>query len=465
MRVSLRREGVLGRVAVLLPALIVALPFVIASGSVASAQTLQSVLVRTYQSNPTLAAERARQRSDDENVPRALAGFRPSVSANATYGPGIQRDQTGKTTTASPFMPGLTLDQTLYDSGKTAGYVSSAESSVFAGRATLRGVEQDVLLSAVTAYVDVLRDTAVVDLRRNNVENLRETLRRAQKRFDTGDVSRTDPAQAQARLAQGQANLATAISNLTASRATFRRIVGQDPQKLVFPDEPTSRLPASLQAALASAFDHHPAIRSAVHLVDVAASDLRVSKSALGPTVSVQGSASRTFGRTLDGTGSTSQFSVQANAPLYDGGVASADIRAAKETLGQRRIELEIARDQVRSDLRAAWGTLDAARAAIPAGETSVMANEIALAGVTNEEAEGQRTTLDVLNAQQELINARVNLAAARRDRVVAGYGLLAAAGSLTASRLALRTDTYRPETHYRQVRDLRYGTGTPDGR
>lgn len=451
-------------------------PLLIASALVlcassAAAEPLAAALARTYRGNPQLSAERARQRSDDENVPRALSGFRPNINAQAQFGPTYLRPRPGTGDyIASPLTLSLSLQQMLFDSGKTAAGVRSAESAVFGGRASLRGVEQTVLLMAVAAYLNVLRDEQLVTLQLGNIEALTETLRIARKRFETGDTNRTDSAQAEGRLARGQADLAVARSNLEASRAIYRQVIGAPAQSLVFPAPPSALLPRSLALASASARGNHPAIRAAIHAVDGAEHDVKVAEADLGPQANLQGSLQRDIGRTFPSDVSPTQtpsysIGVQASVPIYDGGANAAVVRQAKENVGQRRMDLEAARVGVVADLRTAWGVLEAARAAVPAAEAAVAANEIAVAGVKNEALEGQRTTLEVLNAQQELLGARSSLVVARRDLVVASYGVLSAAGELTARRLNLRGQHYRPETHYDQVRDLKAGLRTPDGR
>lgn len=438
-----------------------------AGAAPAAAETLAAALARTYRGNPQLGAERARQRSDDENVPRALAGYRPTVSAEVQAGPTYQRYRPGQgssLTVNAPFS--LNVNQMLYDAGKTSATVRSAESNVLGGRATLRGVEQTVLLLAVTAYMDVLRDEQLVTLQLGNIEGLTETLRIARKRYESGDTRRTDSAQAESRLARGRADLAAARSALEASRATYRQVIGAPPQDLAFPPAQLALLPRSLAAAVALARTDHPAVRSAVHAVDSAEHDVKVAEADLGPQLSVQGGFDQQVGPTVKADSKPSYtLGFQASVPIYDGGAAAAAVRLAKETVGQRRMELSAARADVVSDLRTAWGALDAARAAIPAADTAVSANQIALAGVQREALDGQRTILDVLNAQQELLTARTSLVTARRDLVVAAYGALAAAGILTAKRLGLAGPVYRPETHYDQVRDLKAGLRTPDGR
>lgn len=433
----------------------------------AAAEPLAAALARTYRGNPQLSAERARQRADDENVPRALSGYRPTISGQATYGPTYQRVRPGEgQNLVAPLTSGLTLEQMVFDSGRTASSVRSAESAVFGGRAALRGVEQTVLLMAVTAYMNVLRDEQLVTLQLGNIEALAETLRIARKRFELGDSRRTDSAQAEGRLAKGEADLALARSNLQASLSAYRQVIGAAARDLVFPAAPAGLLPRSLAGATAAARSGHPAIRAAIHAVDGAELDVKTAEADLGPQAKLQGSLQKNVGPRLPGDESPYySLGIQATVPIYDGGAAHAAIRQAKENAGRARMELESARSGVVADLRTAWGVLEAARAAVPAAEAAIAANEIAVAGVKNEALEGQRTTLEVLNAQQELLNARSLLVVARRDLVVASYGALSATGILTARRLGLAGGRYRPETHYEQVRDLGAGLRTPDGR
>lgn len=431
------------------------------------AEPLAAALARTYRGNPQLSAERARQRADDENVPTALSGYRPAITGQALFGPRYERERPGQgDALVAPLALGLSVDQMLYDSGRTAAAVRGAESAVLGGRAALRGVEQTVLLMAVTAYLDVLRDEQLVTLQLGNIEALTETLRIARKRFELGDTRRTDSAQAEGRLARGRADLAFARSNLQASVAAYRQAIGAPPRDLAFPAPPDRLLPRSLAAASARTRAEHPAVRAAMHAVDGAELGVKAAEADLGPQARLQGSLQGSIGRRLPSDQTPLYtFGVQANVPVYDGGVAAAAVRRAKETVGQRRMDLEAARLAVVADLRTAWANLEAARAAVPAAEAAIAANEIAVAGVRAEALEGQRTTIEVLNAQQELLGARSSLVVARRDLVVASYGTLSAAGMLTARRLGLAGRHYRPETHYDQVRDLKSGLQTPDGR
>lgn len=434
----------------------------------ASAETLQQALRRTYQNNPQLNADRARQRATDETVPQALAGYRPQISAGFEAGPNYQYARPGNGPSfVQPLTLNLNVDMNLFDGGRTSNSVRSAESAVLAGRATLRGVEQTVLLMAVTAYLDVLRDQAIRDLVANNITALSETLRIARVRYEKGDARRTDMAQAEARLARGKADLAVAVANLAASQATYRQVVGAQPADLAFPRPADGLMPASLTLAVRTALEGHPAVRAAVHAVDGAQTDVRVIAGELAPSLRVTGTLQRVFGQSRDDDPAALPVNIgpQLTVPIYEGGEVYARVRQAKETVAQRRAELEATRDDVRSDMRSAWGTFESARASVPANEKAVEAAEVALAGVTRESLEGARTILDVLNSQQELLAARSNLVSARRDLVVASYGALAAMGVLTHKKLDLATRRYRPETHYEQVRDLGETARTPDGR
>jgi outer membrane protein len=339
---------------------------------------------------------------------------------------------------------------------------------VFSARETLRSTEQSVLLSAATAYMNLLRDSALLDLQRSNVTVLEATLRQTRDRFNVGEVTRTDVAQAESRLAAGRSSLLTAESNYITSKANYRQVIGVEPGRLV-PAMPVDRLsPRNLSGSMARARTEHPTITTAAYNVDVAQYQVKVAEGALYPTLSLQGAAQKQHGSTTNlntreslSASATAQLSV----PLYQGGQEYATIRQAKETLGQRRLDLDTARDQVQSTVTQAWGQLQAAKAQIEATQAQVAAAEIALNGVREEARVGQRTTLDVLNAQQDLVNARASLVTAQRDRVVASYTVLSAVGSLSPQILGLGVPNYDPMVHYQQVRDSWIGVRTPDGR
>jgi outer membrane protein len=438
----------------------------------ARADTVAEALARAYQSNPQLNAERARQRATDEGVPQAMAGYRPQVAA--TLGVGLQAvrnllpDNTIQGATLKPWTIGVTVTQTLFNGFKTANSVRVAEFQVQSGREALRNVGQGVLLDAVTVYTNVLANQSLVEAQRANVTSLRETLGIAQKRLNAGDVTPTDLSQAEARLARGQADLNAAEVNLAISQATYMQIVGNTPSRLS-PAEPVDRLlPRSRDEATAQAFKGNPAVLAAGYDVDVATTTISVAESSLYPIVTLQGSASRASETdTTLGTKRTDQASIlgQATVPLYDGGLAAAQTRQAKELSTQSRLVLEQVRNQARTAATGAWVSNEGAKAAVAAAEAEVRAAGVALQGVQREAQGGQRTTVDVLNAQQDLVAAKARLIGAQRDRVVASYQLLAAVGKLDVRTLGLNTPDYLPEVHYHQVRDAWHGLRTPDGK
>jgi outer membrane protein len=452
---------------------------ILAAAWPAQAETLESALARAYGSNPTLNSQRANVRAVDENVPRAKSGYRPRVTGTADVGAEYAEQETParpsafgvtpNTTTVTRTAPrgvGVQIDQTLFNGNRTRNSVRQAESQVISARESLRNQEQNVLFDAATAYMNVLRDTAILNLQRNNVEVIEEQLRQTRDRFDVGEVTRTDVAQAEARLAGARSQASLAEANLRTSIATYRRVVGVEPRQLA-PGRPLDRLlPPSLEAALQIGLKEHPAIQSALHAVDAAELQVKIAEGELAPTLGLRGTVARRYENQIPGDELTSASIVaQLTVPIYEGGEVYARARQAKETVGQRRLEADSIRDQVRAAVITAWGQLEAARAQIIAAQAQVEAGETALAGVREEARVGQRTTLDVLNAQQELLNARVNLITAQRDRVVASYAVVQSAGRLTSRALGLNVGHYSAKVHYDQVKDLWFGLTTPDGR
>jgi outer membrane protein len=442
----------------------------------ACADTLEGALVLAYQNNPSLNAQRASVRATDEGVPQALSGYRPKVTVNGSIGQQYIDSTTRTSTVAATYTQlsgtmtpsnfGITATQTLYNGFQTANKTRQAESQVQAARETLRVTEQTVLLNAVTAYMNLLRDGAILDLQRRNVEVLQEQLRQTRDRFNVGEVTRTDVAQSESRLASGRSQVLSAEATYKASVATYRQVIGVEPGKLT-PGSPVDRFsPQNLPASIGVATATHPAVTSAQYNVDAALLQVKVAEGALYPTLALQGNVQQGY---EIGLLQLKQFNAsvlgQLTVPIYQGGAEYSLIRQAKETLGQQRLTLDTARDQVRQTVVQSWGQLDAAKANIEATQAQVQASEIALNGVREEARVGQRTTLDVLNAQQELVNARVALVSAQRDRVVASYTLLASVGRLSPQVLGLRVPVYDSNVHYQQVRDSWAGVRTPDGR
>jgi outer membrane protein len=445
------------------------------AGPAANAETLEQALVLAYQSNPQLNAQRASARATDEGVAIALGGYRPRVTATGSLsevylenvtragGTGVKTAGENAVTTV-----GATGTQTLFNGFQTGNRTRQAESQVFAARETLRSTEQTVLLSAVTAYMNLLRDAAILELQRSNVNVLEATLRQTRDRFSAGEVTRTDVAQAESRLAGGRSQLLTAESNYTTSKAQYRQVVGVEPGRLTAAMPVDRFSPRTLEASRARALTEHPTITTANYNMDAAVLQVKIAEGALYPTLQLQTSVNKSFGSTTQ-LNNLQSFSAsvggQLSVPLYQGGQEYATIRQSKETLGQRRLDLETARDQVVSNVTQSWGQLEAAKAQIESTTAQVNAAEIALNGVREEARVGQRTTLDVLNAQQDLVNARVALVTAQRDRVVASYTVLAAVGSFSPQVLGLKVQVYDAVTHYHQIRDSWAGVRTPDGR
>jgi outer membrane protein len=439
----------------------------------AGAETLLSALAKAYQNNPQLNAQRAIVRQTDEAVPQALSGYRPTISVTASAGPQYTDTKIksgGATThlegTTVPRAIGITGQQTLFNGFQTANRTRAAEGQVSAARETLRVMEQTILLAAATIYMDVLRDTAALEVQRSNVRVLTETLRQTRDRFNVGEVTRTDVAQAEAQLAAGQSALHAAESTLFTSRGNYRRIIGVEAASLA-PGAPVDRLsPQSLPAASALGMSQNPTVTAAMFGVDVALLQVKIAEGALYPRLTLTGTAQQQYDVSL----TTPQlFTASAlfglTIPIYQGGTEYATIRQSKETLGQQRLNLDQMRDQARANVVQAWGQVQASKAQVLAAQQQVTASEVALNGVREEARVGQRTTLDVLNAQQALVNARLALVNAQHDRVVASYNLLSAVGRLSPQILRLPTSIYDPMVHYQQVRDVWSGVRTPDGR
>ena len=444
----------------------------------ALADTIEAALVRAYQNNPQLNAQRANVRATDENVPQALSGYRPKVALTASAGYQYTDVNTtaGGTPTAivrteihganAPRSAGLTISQTLFNGQQTANRTRAAESQVSGSREALRVLEQTVLLSAATIYMDYLRDSAIVEVQRSNTRVLEQTLKQTRDRFNVGEVTRTDVAQSEAQLAAGKTQQLTAESNLTTTRSNFRRIIGNEPAQLA-PGSPVDRfLPATLTASVDLSLVENPNVTASMFGIDVNYLQVKINEGALLPTVSLQASVQQSYEQTQTifrsfGASAVAQLSV----PVYQGGAEYSLIRQSKETLAQQRLVLEQTRDQTRANTVTAWGQLVAGKAQVASAQSQVTASEIALNGVREEAKAGQRTTLDVLNAQQALVNARVALVTAQHDRVVASYAVLNAVGRLSPQVLNLATTTYDPSVHYQQVRDSWYGVRTPDGR
>ncbi len=432
------------------------------AGPPVSAETLAQALASAYTNNPTLRAERARQRVTDEQVPQALSDWRPTVVANGDAG--VQHTDTsgpGNAANTEPAGLSIQLTQPLFRGLRTINQTKAAEANVRAGRQSLLSVEQQLLFDSASVFMDVIRDRVIVGLRRKNVSFLGEQLRAANARFEVGEITRTDVSQANARQSLARSNLANARSNLQNSRANYVRLIGHPPGKLTRA-KVLRRLPKTLQHAVAVAERTNPRILAAVHFEVASRHNIDVAKGNLLPTLSLQAQYQlRNDPSTFTSTSETAVVSGVLSVPLYQSGRVFSQVRQAKQTASQQRLEVLEARRAVRERVVSSWHALVATRQTIRSFSDQVRANRFALEGVRQEALVGSRTTLDVLDAEQELVDSQISLAGARRDNIVAAYLLLGAIGKLTAADLRLPAPIYDPSAHYDATRDRWFGTDT----
>ena len=464
----------LGRSAAL--ALIAATPAV-------RAETLQQALIDAYDSNPDLTTQRAAVRALDEGTAIAAAGGRPYVAA--TVGVAEQFQSVGGFSHSNDEGRALTavanLNVPFFSGGRVKNGIRAADRRIDAGRETLRSVENTVLVGVVTAYLDTQRDAVVVDLNRNQVKVLQEELRASNDRFQVGDLTRTDVAQSQARLANAQSNLSLAEAQLIASQENYRRVVGHAPGVLA-PPPPLPPLPGTAEQAVDQAVAYNPTLGAARLEERAAALDVQVAKANRLPTLqassglnyintlnsggSSNGGTNVIPGTTTGGVSSTPIIStsnvetsttvgISATVPLYQGGLVSAQVRQANDRRSQALEQIAVAERNAVASARNAYEGVQSSNAVIKASQTAVDANTLALEGTHQENLVGSRTILDVLNAQQELLNARVTLVRAQRDAYVAGYTLLSAIGRADADSLGLPVARYNPQDNYNRVRHV----------
>ncbi len=446
----------------------------------AAAETIEAALARAYENNPQLNAQRAIVRQTDEGVAQALSGYRPTLSANAAVG----EQFTNETGTHSAYSAGIAQwrgvhDQRIHHPELGRRYRPADPVQRRADRQQgARGRKPGLPGARDAAHDGAIRAAIGCDRLHGHVARHREsrsatkqpacferTLKDTRNRFSAGQVTLTDVAQAEAQLAAGEASLHAAESTLMTTKANYRRIIGNDPANLA-PASPVDRLaPPTLNAAIALGAAQNPSVLAALYGVDVAQLQVKIAEGALWPTLALQGSVQQ---QTLPNIITPNLFlgtaMLNLSVPIYQGGAEYSAIRLDKETVAQQRLNVDQVRDQTRANVVQAWGQLQAAKAQVEAAHRQNEASERALNGVRNEAQAGQRTTLDLLNAQQALVNARVSLIVAQHDRVVASYSLVSAVGRLSAEVLGLPVSVYDPATHYHQVRDAWFGMRTPSG-
>ena len=429
----------------------------------AEAASLYEALATAYAANPTLEAARANLRAIDENVPQVLSEWRPSVIGQAQAGHEWDEVQ-GPTQALSqsetnPRSYSVTVRQPIFDGFGTVSGTSQAENQVEAGRARLINTEQSVLQSAVSAYMAVVRDQAVLELNRSNEKVLQAQLEATEARFEVGELTRTDVAQAQSRLQGAIAQRIQAEGQLTSSRAIYRQVIGEDPVDVAMPTD-MPPLPSSKDEAIALS-QAAPNVVAAQFDERAAKDNIDVQFSDLLPSVAIEGSYERREDvGTRDNEANVGQVLGTVTIPLYQAGAPDSRVRQSKQVYMQTRRLTDEALRAAEQEAITAWQGLQTAVAQSQSFEEQVRAADLALEGVRQEQEVGARTILDVLDAEQESLNAKVSLVSSQTDRVVAQYRLLAAGGALTAANLALNVEFYDPRRHYDQVRDKFIGTG-----
>ena len=433
--------------------------FLCAAFERASADTIESALAKAYMNNPDFNAQRAALRATDEGVQRARAGLLPSVSASSSLG---RQSSTYNSSNEvlSPRTLGVSVTQSLYNGARVTNQIDQSEKSVLAAREQLRSVEQKVLFGASSGYMAVVRDTAVLKVRQANINVLKEQLRQTEDRFNVGEVTRTDVAQVSAQLAAAEAERSAAQASLASSVASYQQIIGSMPDALADAVPLVNMVPTSLDQALLIGQADHPDIRTARFSVDIAAAGVKIAQGELLPSLSLKGSLTHANDyKSADDEYNDASIVASLTIPLYEGGEVHARVRQLKETLGQRRLEADSALRAVIAEISSAWSQYITSQARIKAAETQIEAATVALNGTREEAKVGQRTTLDVLIADQTLFGAQVNLVTAQTDRVVASYRVLSSVGKLSANSLGLKVKGYDAKVHYDKVKGRLYGS------
>jgi outer membrane protein len=447
----------------------------------ARAQTLSDALAQAYSYNPALLAARAQLRSVDENVPQALAGWRPTVTITSTAGVvdgrvrSLSREQfldpnTGDVglrqfgvttrTERDLYTNSVTVTQPLFRGGRTTALTRRAENQVLAQRARLLTTEQQVMADAVNAYVSVIRFQEELRLNINNEQVLAEQLRATNERFRVGEITRTDVAQAESRLARARSDRSTAEGNLQVARATFQRVIGMMPQRLIAP-QPLRPPVANAQEAGQAAATNNPAVVAALFDEATRRDEIQAQIAQLLPTLGLTGQAFRNDNQTQAHTRLTgAQIIAQLTVPIYQGGAEYAAVRQARQAAQQARHTVEDQRRAATQSATQAWEQLQSTRAQVESQRAAIRAAEIALDGVQREAIVGSRTTLEVLNAEQELLQNRTDLVRALANMVAQSYSLASAIGRLTAQDLALPVDLYDMRAYYNAVRNRWIGFG-----
>lgn len=431
----------------------------------AGAETLNDVLAFTYENNPTIMAERTNLKATDEGVARAKSGYRPTVIAKGSIGRTHNKleydDILGDATyNQTPTDVSVSLVQPVFSGLSTYQSVRMAKSQVMAGRSTLLDTEQMVFLDAIGAYMNVIRDQAVLDLQINNEKVLKKHLESYKKKFRVGEITRTDIAQSEARLSGATANRIAAEGQLQVSKANYRDIIGQEPIDLKDVVSFEQGLPQSLDEALTLALNENPKIKAAEYMQMASKYDVKAKQGILSPSVDLTAQAGRQTKTTTIDKNDYWQVAANLSVPLYQSGAEYANVRASKQIANQYRILLEKTRRAVKADTTSAWESYNAKKAQIVSIQDQIKASKTALDGVIREANVGQRTVLDVLDAEQEHLDNQVQLVRAHREEVISAYRLLSAIGKLTPTGLGLSVEQYDPSVYYNDVANKWIGWG-----
>lgn len=421
----------------------------------AAATSLQDALRQAYQTNPSLQSTRAALRAQDESVAQARAGLRPSLSASATAS-SIQSLDAGAGSPTNSFRASLNANLMLFDGGRTRDAISAAENTVYATQANLRAAEQGILLQATIAYLDVRRDQQLYALARNNVNVIDQQVQATKDRFEVGAVTRTEVALAEARLAAAKTGLAAKSGALALSKEVYRSVIGNAPVNLQAPPA-LPKLPGSVSAAESIAMREHPALVAARYNEKASEFDLARARAARSPTIGLGGSIDYSNSNTAPvfggGEHTSASIALTGQVPIYQGGALSSAMRSAAEIMASRKAATQETMRSVRQSTASAWANVRVADASITAARLQIEANQVAYDGIQEETRLGARTSLDLLDAEQDLLTAKSNLATALRDRYVASYNLLSSMGLLTVENLALGIPSYDPNVHFDAVK------------
>ena len=427
----------------------------------AAQQTIVEALALAYATNPTLGAARAELRTVNEQIPQELSNWRPRVTVFSDVGQQRVDNKVDDPETTTPRSVELDVTQSLFRGGRTIAGTRRAEAEVDAQRARLLDTEQEVLLSASIAYMDVWRDQSVLQLQINNEQVLTRQLEASRDRFEVGEITRTDVAQSESRLARAVGDRVAAEGDLSISRAVYQEVIGVAPG-LLEAVPAVEGIPDGLDQIIEVAENENPTVLADVFSEAAELQNVKVQFGQLLPEISVVGTLRHSAEEaTARSKRDQAQILARVTVPIYQQGFVSSQVREAKQRSSQRRLQIDESRRRVVQDSISAWEALITARAEIEAFEAEVNSTRIALEGVRQENAVGARTVLDILDAEQEFLDAQVNLVRAERDEVVAGYQVLTAMGRMIAANLGLPVTIYDPDKDLEAVRDVWYGFGS----